>query len=153
MIRTFDEVTKKALLGLLPMAPGATISVTLDCFDALPEDARPLFHIRDLNADQWRAMRQAMRVNGFVDQATMIKTLQEGALGSWENLPDNQFNEILFSKDAIAALPFRWIEVLYWKCADLCSPNKTEREALGFSPAPTSDTSSKAAPSADAAQA
>lgn len=152
-IRTFDDATKKALLGLLPFAPGSFVDVTLDCFDHVPEDIRPVFRIRDFTPDQFYAMQAAVRKDGDVDLPTMIKTLQEGAMGSWDKLPDSNFNEIPFSVEGIANLPFQWIAALYWKARFLCSPNKTEREVLGSLPPPASAISSNPASDADAAQA
>lgn len=148
-IRVFDEATKKALVGLLPLAPGSYITTGLDCFDHLAPADRPLFRIRDLSAEQFTAMRSAVRGGGTVDPATMVKALQEGAMGPWEGVPDSNFNEIPFSTEAIARLPFLWIEAFYWKCAALCSPNKAEREVLELPQPSTSESSSKIA--ADAA--
>jgi len=152
-IRTMDDATKKALAGLLPFAPGAYFEDTLDCFRGLPEEAQPRFRSRDFTAAQFYAMRAALRNGGAVDHATKVKTLQEGALIRWDNLPDSAFNEIAYSADAIAALPVLWVEELYWRSERLCNPNKLEREGLGSSPAPASDTSSSPALNADAAQA
>lgn len=129
-LRIYDEATKKALAGLLPMAPGAFVETTLDCFLHLPEAAQPKFWIRDFTAPQYNAMRAALQAGG-VDEQLVNKTLQEGALVGWDNLPNSAFEELKFSAEAIAELPFLWKEALYWKAAKLCSPNKVEKEALG----------------------
>jgi hypothetical protein len=128
-LRVMTEETKKALAGLLPFAPGAFVETTLDCFLHLPEESQPKFWIKDFDAPAYHAMRAAMRAGG-VDEALMTKTLQD-VLIKWDNLPDSAFQEIAFSVEAIAKLPFLWKEALYWKAAGLCSPNKLEREVLG----------------------
>jgi hypothetical protein len=129
-LRVMTEETKKALAGRLPFAPGAFVETTLDCFRDLPEDAQPKFWIKDFTSPQYYAMRAAMRGDGL-NEALITKTLQEGALVKWDNLPDSSFQEIVFSVEAIANLPFLWKEKLYWMSANLCSPDKLEREVLG----------------------
>lgn len=148
-IRTMDEATRKALAGLLPIAPGAFIETTLDCFLRLPEDVQPKFHLRDFTAPQFYAMQAALRA-GEVPLDLMIKTLQEGVLVGWVNLPNSAFEEIVYSTEAIATLPPRWIDRLYWIAAGLCSPNKLEREVFESGQLPASESSSSPAPAADA---
>lgn len=149
-IRTFDDATKKALLGLLPFAPGAYVDVTLDCHDCVAPEFRPVFRLRDFTAEQYYAMQAAVRASGgTAPQELMLKTMQEGVLGSWDNLPNSNLEEIVFSVDEIAKLPFQWIRALYWKAAALCSPNKLERESFESRQPSTSESSSKTADGAE----
>lgn len=145
MKRIYDEATKKALAGLLPFAPGSYTTATLDCFDHIPEALRPVFRIRDLTAAQ---LTQFRAVIGD-PSATIIEILQDGVMGPWENLVDSEFNEIPFSKEAIAKLPLRWLETLFGAAVGLCSPNKVEREVFASSQPPMSESSSKIADGAD----
>lgn len=147
-LRVMTPETKKSLAGLLPFAPGAFVETTLDCFLHLPEEAQPKFWIRDLASAQYHAMRAAVRGDG-VDDALMTKTLKDGALIKWDNLPDSAFNEIVFSVEAIDRLPFLWKEALYWKAVKLCSPDKLEREVFELSPGAASASLSKAAEGAE----
>lgn len=144
MIRTFDEATKNALRRLLPFAPGSFITIGLDCFDFLPEAQRPVFRLRDLSAAQWYKVRAV----GVTPVDLMVEILQDGVMGPWDNLIDSEFQEIPFTKEAIAKLPLRWIETLFYAAVRLCSPDKLEREVLESLLPSTSALSSSPADSA-----
>ncbi len=148
-----DDAIRKKLAGLLPFAPGSYVTETLDAFQDVDEEFRPRFCLRDLAARHWGAMRPATRADRSPDAAEMIAALNDGALVGWNNVIDSSLREIPYNKEAVAALPYLWIETLYWKCALLCSPSKAEKEGLGSSPPPASDTLSNPAQSAGAARA
>lgn len=140
--RIYDDATRKAMAGLLPFAEGSYATAGLDCFDHLPEDVRPVFRIRDLSAQQLLRVRKATEEEM---PGLMVEILQEGVMGPWENLVDSAFEEIAFSKEAIAKLPLRWLETLFNAALKLCSPNAVEREVLESSQPSTSESLSKAA--------
>lgn len=145
-LRVMDEATKKALAGLLPFVPGASMQIVLDCHAHIPPENQPVFNIRDLTPEEFNAYRAAVKLPQGVDLAKKIEFLQGGCLVSWDNLPNYPaFEEIVFSKEAIAKLPQLWIEAIFWKCIELCSPSKVEREVLGFLRPSTSESSSKTA--------
>lgn len=125
-VRIMDEATKKALAGLLPFAEGSYITTSLDCFDHVAEEFRPVFRIRDLTAAQLTRVRESVKDT----PEFIIGILQDGVMGPWENLVDSAFQEIPYSKEAIANLPIRWLETLYVAAIKLCNPNKLEREVL-----------------------
>lgn len=152
-VRIMDDATKKALERLFPGVPGSYLTTSLDCFDHIPEEFRPVYRIRDFTAAQLMKAR-AMKDD---DHAGMIEILQDGAMGPWDRhcvrTPEGDLREVPFSKEAIADLPIRWIETFFYAALRLCSPNKLERESLESSPQPMSDTLSPVAPGADAVQA
>lgn len=149
--RIMDEETRRQLAGLLPFAPGAYVTETLDVFAEVEERYRPRFYLRDLPAKHWIALRSALKADRDIEPQMMIGALNDGALVGWDNLFNSNMEPIPYTGDA-AALPFLWIEALYWKCVTLCSPSRIEKEGLGSSPPPASDTSSNPARSAGAAQ-
>ncbi len=155
--RTMDEETRRKLAGLLPFAPGAYVTETLDVFADVEEEYRPRFYLRDLPYRHWSALRSAIKAGRQLDAETMIGALrgdngEEGALVGWENVLNSNLEPIPFTRNAVSTLPFLWIEALYWKCASFCTPSKIEREGLDSSPPPASDTSSSPARSAAGAQ-
>lgn len=128
--RIMDEATRKKLAGLLPFAPGAYTTDTLEVFEGVEPEYRPRFFLRDLPPGHWSLLRTALKAGRVVDAPMMLEALNAGALAGWENLLNSGFEEIPYSKEAVKALPFLWIEALYWKCASLCSPSKAEKEGL-----------------------
>lgn len=155
-IRIMDEATKAKLKGLLPFAPGSTISVTLPVFEKMPEDQQPKFFLRDFGPKAFYQCRAESKI-GNVSHETKIKSLRgefdgDPILAGWEDVPDNLFNEIPYSLDAISKLPFQWVEWLYWRAFTLCSPGEPEKEGLDSSPPPASASSSKAVDAAEVAK-
>ena len=155
--RTMDEETRRKLTGLLPFAPGSYVTETLDAFQDVEEQYRPRFYLRDFSYRHWAALRSSIKVERQMAADTMIEALSggsqgDGALVGWENVLNSNLETIPYTKEAVAALPFLWIEALYWKCAALCSPSKLEKEGLDSLPPPASDTSSSLARSADVAR-
>lgn len=157
--RTMDEEMRRKLAGLLPFAPGSYVTETLDAFADVEEEYRPLFYLRDLPYRHWAALRSAIKAERQLDAKTMVEALTgvsnggDGALVGWDNVLNSNLEPIPFSREAVASLPFLWVEALYWKCAALCSPSRVEKEGLGSSPPPALGTSSNPARSADAARA
>jgi hypothetical protein len=151
--RIMDEETRRKLQGLLPFAPGAYVTETLEAFEDVEEAFRPRFYLRDLAPRHWAALRSALKAERTPDPEDMVRALLDGALVGWDNVFNSNFEPIPFEPEALASLPFPWIEALFWKCVTLCSPSRIEKEGLDSLPPPASDTSSNPARSAAAARA
>ncbi len=148
-MRVYDEATKAAMRGILPLQNGSYAEHTPKLFDVLPKEDRPIFRLIAFDD----ATRLELATNFESKSALFISTLKAGLKKSvvgWRNLPDLETGkEIDFTVEAIETFPDHLIVALYDFASEITGMTALEKEGLESLPPSTSAQSSNPASLAD----
>lgn len=150
--RIMTPEIRKAMSGLLPFAPGASVPFTPEAFQKVEEALRPVFCIRPYDEKDRKYMGQHID-SGTYDKGCIALAMENSGVTGWSNLCSYPDGDVVpFGKGILETLPDAVFYDLHAKISEFTiGPNKVEKEAL-VSPLPsTSEPMSNPAQSAGVA--
>jgi hypothetical protein len=87
-----DEATREQLLGLLPFSVGSHHKFTPERLASLPEEYRPVFHIRRLTTLEKKNIKNLFKEKGTNAEDRTLDIVRKVLVG-WDNLIDAATNE------------------------------------------------------------
>lgn len=129
--RIFTDADRKALAGLLPFAPEASLPFTPEAFESVDGGLRPVFFVRPYSKKDREYLAKHVKA-GTYDKDSVATAMESGAVTGWTglySLPDGA--EIPFGTGVLATFPDVVFYQLHAKISELTyGPTKEEKEGL-----------------------